>query len=349
MPQCFENSADTLLTFEGPYIDYTTNYKSNDWNATDTRKIWHIVYGVAQNQIGEIAAKSQERGAGYIETTNDSGDNPYDTLPDDTYMQTLLNAVSGGSVLIGNAGPRPNGTAASGPTSLVVTTFDYTSVSLSWPLVDGAAEIQIKISGGTNYLSLPGNMTRVTVGNLTPGTAYVFTVVVLASDGTQLPGTPSASATTTALPDGGKTVTNVKNSTSPDSSAYDADILVPYAFVRLFIWGGEMNCDLTTDHAWPINYNGTHYVCTHYMVEGTKLFQYSGSLDPVTHGATWAWTPLNDTVRTQTGYTYHWTIPLGTSKFDTNQFLIQVQGYGPSGNYLKPCPDGTDSNVAFCA
>lgn len=348
MPQCFENSADTLLTFEGPYSDYINNYTGNGWNATDTRKIWHIIYEVAQNQIAEVAARSQERGAGYIEITNDGGLNPYDTLPDVNYMTTLLNAVSGGSVLVGEAGPRPNGTATSGPDSLTVTASDYTSASLSWPLVNGASEIQVRVSGG-DYVSLPGDTTKVTIGNLTPGTNYTFTVVVLASDGTELPGTPSATATTTALPDGGKAVTNVKNATTATSTTYEADILFPYAFVRLFIWGGKLDCNLTAEHAWPINYNSAHYVCNQYMVEEKTLYQYTGKLDDVTHGATWSWSNMTDIVRTQTGHTYNWTLPLGNSTFDTNQFLIQVQGYGPRGNYLKPCPAGTDSLYALCA
>jgi hypothetical protein len=42
--------------------------------------------------------------------------------------------------------------------------------------------------------------------------------------------------TTLALPNAGQTVTHTSVSASTSQSIYKAHILVPYAFVRVFIW-----------------------------------------------------------------------------------------------------------------
>lgn len=96
MPQCFENSADTLMTFENNYNIYTTGYVANTWTAIDTRKIWHIIYNVSESEAAAVAALAKQRGAGLIEITDDNLPNPYDNLPSDAYMQKVLNAVAGG-------------------------------------------------------------------------------------------------------------------------------------------------------------------------------------------------------------------------------------------------------------
>ncbi|KAF2127044.1 hypothetical protein P153DRAFT_368397 [Dothidotthia symphoricarpi CBS 119687] len=99
-PQCFQNSADTLLTFEGSYETYTNNYIPNAWTATDSRKLWHIIYNVPAAKVASVAALAKQRGAGLVEITNDVLPNPYDNLPVDSYIQTLLSSISGGTLSI---------------------------------------------------------------------------------------------------------------------------------------------------------------------------------------------------------------------------------------------------------
>ncbi len=106
---------DTLLTFENSYEAYTTTYVPNDWTSSDLRKIWHIIYNVPEAEVGRIAALALERGAGLIEITNDIQPNPYDNLPDDSYMQQQMNAVAGGIPLREPAPSFPSGGAASTP------------------------------------------------------------------------------------------------------------------------------------------------------------------------------------------------------------------------------------------
>ena len=258
------------------YIDDSI-YKSNGWTANDSRKIWHIVYNVPQGEIGTVAALAKKRGAGFIEFTDGGLPNPYDNLPRDSYMQDLMSAVSGGSPLVDDPLPKPgSGTPpASLPQGLTVTDFDYTSVSLSWSSVSRAAEFHVMINDGDEFVSLPSSMTRVTIGNLEQGTTYSFKVVPVATDGTKWSSTATQSVTTKSLP-GDRAVTNAVVSASASSSTYQADILVPYAFTRLYVWDSDEYCDWEQNPRRPVNYAQANYVCAHYMVEGDILYKYSG-------------------------------------------------------------------------
>ncbi|KAI9703551.1 MAG: hypothetical protein M1820_005855 [Bogoriella megaspora] len=124
MPQCFESTMDTLMTFESSYESYTRSYVPNDWIPKDARKIWHIIYNVPQGEVANVANLARQRGAGLVEITGDVLPNPYDNLPNDAYMQTLMAAVEGGSAPVTDAPPLPSGPAVSTPGSLAVTASD---------------------------------------------------------------------------------------------------------------------------------------------------------------------------------------------------------------------------------
>jgi hypothetical protein len=78
--QCYEDTMDTLLTFESNYGNYTAAFTPNTWTPKDDRKIWHIIYDVPQDKIADIAALSRSRHVGYLEVTPDKGANPYGTI-----------------------------------------------------------------------------------------------------------------------------------------------------------------------------------------------------------------------------------------------------------------------------
>jgi Spherulation-specific family 4/Fibronectin type III domain len=89
VPQCYQDAADVLVTFEGSYGDYTGKpesaaqaYQPLNWSPVDPDKIWHIVYGTpTQSEMESVIALSKSRNAGYIYVTNDVPANPYDTIP----------------------------------------------------------------------------------------------------------------------------------------------------------------------------------------------------------------------------------------------------------------------------
>ncbi|RFU29239.1 hypothetical protein B7463_g7110, partial [Scytalidium lignicola] len=165
--------ADTLMTFESSYEAYTSpDYTPNPWTASNSRKIWHIIFNVPADKASEVAELSLNQGAGFIHITDDNLPNPYDTIPDDGYMQTLINVVSGGEPAISDPLPFLNdGSPASQPTGLIITAFDYSSVSLSWSLGSSTPLALAIYLNGKEIVRLPGTMTHATIGNRNPGSS----------------------------------------------------------------------------------------------------------------------------------------------------------------------------------
>lgn len=103
MPQCYEDAADVLVTYESTYDGYVANanqagdgnYQSPGWTPTDPDKFWHIVYGVPSAQVEAVIATARDRGAGHVYVTDRTMPNPYETLPADPYWSTEQSSVSG--------------------------------------------------------------------------------------------------------------------------------------------------------------------------------------------------------------------------------------------------------------
>jgi hypothetical protein len=79
MASCFNDTMDTLLTFELNYDSYINSYTPNDWVAEDSRKLWHIIYNVPESEVATVAQLAASRGAGLIEITNGVLPNQYNT------------------------------------------------------------------------------------------------------------------------------------------------------------------------------------------------------------------------------------------------------------------------------
>ncbi|KAE9364361.1 hypothetical protein N431DRAFT_355154 [Stipitochalara longipes BDJ] len=338
---CFEDTMDTLLTFELNYDAYMNSYTANDWVPQDPRKLWHIIYDVPASEVSTVAQLAATRGAGFVQITDQSLPNPYDILPEDSYMQSAIGAVAGGVPLNNDASPWATGGGTTGAVnSLTLVTSDYSSASLSWTAASNALGYYIYLADTDLVASVPGSMTSITIGGLTPSTTYEFHVLPVGSGGTTGISSNTVTVYTTTLP-GGLTVTNYGASPSAGSTVYHADILVPYAFVHLYIWD-SIECDFDNDPGWPINFVIDDYVCTHYMVEGTTLYNYSGTVPSGSTDAPWAWTEIGPISLVITGYTYTWTLPLGTNTIDTSKFVVQVQGYDPYTNVFQPDPTDYD-------
>ncbi|GLA06171.1 hypothetical protein AnigIFM60653_006694 [Aspergillus niger] len=215
MPQCFKHSADTLMTFENSYDTYMKNYSpSPDWTHSDPLKLWHIIYNVPSDSVGKVAELALERGAGLIHITNDNIPSPYDSLPDDDYMQTIMSALGGDKPAIYNSTAyEKNGQSASAPGSLAVTASDYSFVSLSWGASSRAPYAYSIYQNGKEVARLPGSMTKVTIGNIDHGTSITFTARAIGSGGSASGDSNSVEATTLGLPDN-QHVTNVKASST---------------------------------------------------------------------------------------------------------------------------------------
>ncbi|KAH2663806.1 hypothetical protein KXV32_008311 [Aspergillus fumigatus] len=329
MPQCFEHSADTLMTFEQSYDTYMNKYIPNPgWTPKDPRKLWHIIYGVPEADAGKVAALALKRGAGLIHITNDVLPNPYDTLPDEAYMKAITDTIKGGGPDVADPTPYPADGQATFPLG---------------PLSVTASGLFLQVA------RLPGTMARVTIGNISPGSSMSFSVRAIGKNGKETIDSHSVSATTQSLPNN-QAVTNVKVGKSATSTTIQADFLIPYAFMRVYLTNPDTHCQMP---AWPINFNAGNFICTHYMVENEVLYEYSGA--KLTEGQTnypWAWSSKGAAPVKRNGYTFTWTLPVGTDTTDSSYFSVQAQGYGPLTNVFHPCPsewdDGKPSAGAFC-
>ncbi|RFU25757.1 hypothetical protein B7463_g10581, partial [Scytalidium lignicola] len=229
------------------------------------------------------------------------------------------------------------------PGPLVWLGSDYTSLKVIWnPNEVNAVGYRLYLNGAIAYsitAAIAINvMTTVTLGGLSPDTTYDIALTALSGDGTESGTGNIVSAATLSLPHAGQTVSSTSVSASNTSTTYEAVILVPYSYTRIFIWNSDQGCDWGTDPGWPINYNKWCNVCNHYMVEGETLFRYTGNITDPTMDAPWSWSPIGDVVVTQDGYNYTWIVPIGMSTTDTSQYVVQVQGYGPFGSVFQPCP-----------
>lgn len=100
--ECFRNSADVLVTFEGSYGDYTSSPRSSTeafqpltWSPGDPDKIWHIVYAAtSHHQLVRALLLSKARGAGYVYVTSAVPPDPFDSLPAAPYWSDEQHGVS---------------------------------------------------------------------------------------------------------------------------------------------------------------------------------------------------------------------------------------------------------------
>jgi hypothetical protein len=165
VPQCYENSADVLLTFEGGYTSYQS-YTPNSWESGyDPHKFFHVVYSATSSQLSNAVALSKNDNAGYVYITDAGLPNPYSTLP--SYWSGELSALPVTST----------GTPAT-PSQPSAISVGGSSVELDWPSASGVVGYDVYQNGVmvdevTRFT--PGD-TQFTVRGLTPSTSYTFTV-----------------------------------------------------------------------------------------------------------------------------------------------------------------------------
>jgi hypothetical protein len=196
VPQCYEWSADVLLTYESSFEGYMQradqpgdlNYHSPNWTPLGDHKFWHIIYGVPEDQVANVIATSRSRNAGYVFVTDDVMVNPYDTLPQGSYWSNELGDVNGVGGYISGPAPRdPNFGPAATPGNLRVDSTDYTSTRISWDYAPGADRYRVYVDG-QHIAEVPDDTTTVTIGGLAPnGHSYNIGVSAISPNGYSSP------------------------------------------------------------------------------------------------------------------------------------------------------------------
>ncbi|KAE9964378.1 hypothetical protein EG328_010498 [Venturia inaequalis] len=356
IPNCFEDSADTLVTYERSYAEYLNRTEGitlfdewgvefiiKEWTPKDHRKYWHIIYNTPQDKIGEVVALAKKRHAGLIMVTSATLPNPYGTLPSEEYMKTLIDAVETGSPkIVAPSSPPGVGAKPSPPTGLQAIRIEYSSIELEW-FVYGEAEVMVVYLNNTEVVRIPGYLNRVTIGSLAVLSKNLkFKVQAVSKEGTTSAFSNTIVVDTKALPDGGKPIVNITVTSSINQTKYEADILVPFTFLRVFIIDPDSNC---TYPAYAIN-TDRGFVCAKWMIEGDIFYKYSGKeRDPKTKFWPFTWTPsdrLNEEGKNvkveQNKFHYTWSLPIGIETVDTSNFLIEGEGISPKTNVFRSCP-----------
>lgn len=337
--QCYENTMDTLITFESSYEVYSANYKPNDWTPKDPRKIWHIIYDVPQDRIEEVAALAKSRHAGLVGITDDAHPNPFDNLPNDAYMKTLMDTVEGGEPYVADPTSFDGEYIRGLPEDVHVVASDYSSVTLGWTEGDDSHGYAVYLDDEL-ILELPVGMNRATVGMIEPGSSDLSFEVRTRTVGAKGGESTLVTASTKSLPESGA-ISNLTRKKDGDALIITADVLVPYAFVRLFLSSEGDPFSPGSLTGWPLEFatrSGETGVFN-YLVEGNdfyaNLFSYTGTWSlGSTANAEWTWAAEHHLVsQTQKGYTYMWTIvwPEADGEID---LAVQGQGYAPLTNVM---------------
>nr|WP_198151688.1 spherulation-specific family 4 protein [Kibdelosporangium sp. MJ126-NF4]CEL18191.1 Phage-related protein, tail component [Kibdelosporangium sp. MJ126-NF4] len=326
VPQCYEDAADVLATFESSYEGYLgrhagggdLNYRDPGWTPRDPRKFWHIVYGVPADKVTEVIELSKTRNAGYVYVTDDVLSNPYDSVPG--YWNAEFSAVSGGFATPAPPDKPPLGMPApSALTGLRIThSTDYTSVGLSWNRSENAVGYYVFVNGHT-VAYLPGLYTSATIGNLAPARKVRIFVAAKGRSGHASLPSQVLEHTTPDLPDGAS-LTEANSVAAGNNVDFSANFLIPYSFRRVFITAANSK-------AQPCWHTGAPEPrCALYVIENTTLLKYSGDET----GTRWAWTPVMYLPPQVSGKNYKWSVPL--DKIPGSNHLgsqVNAEGYGP--------------------
>lgn len=339
--KCYEPTMDALLTFESNYGNYSTKFVPNDWVPSDPRKIWHIVYRVPEDKIGEVAELARQRHAGLIQITDADNPNPYDKLPKESYMNAVMAAVPGGKPNVSEPAAFEGEYVPGLPLGAEIDYADYSSVKLRWSYADKALGYGVYMNGDL-VLELPASLLNGTVGGIPSGTKDISFEVRARMPAGSTGGSPRVlTASTLELP-ANEALRDVRTKTNTDGTVtYSVDVLVPFAFVRLFLT--DDNQFTTTRNGWPILYKKEYLhskndavAVANYMFEGndfyTGIYNYTGSWNRLsTTNAPWSWGNISTANQTIRGYTYSWTFKIQGYTADW-QYQFQGQGYAPTEN-----------------
>jgi chitodextrinase len=174
VPDCYEDAADILITFEGTYSDYlnpTGQYVTQQWQLdADPNKFWNLVYNVPdQTALTAVMNKSKQNNAGYIYATPDTLPNPWDTVPATSYWNAELAATQ---VTDTTTPPVPH--------QPYTVSVHATTAHLAWTSDSSSSAVGYDVYQGTTKIGSVGNFTPddtdFNVIGLQPSTQYSFTV-----------------------------------------------------------------------------------------------------------------------------------------------------------------------------
>jgi hypothetical protein len=91
--ECFMTAGDILVTFEDSYDAYQ-GWQPSGWETKyPANRFWHLILNTSRTNLPSAIAKSKSHNIGWILVTDDSGANPWDSLP--SYWSQELSLAGG--------------------------------------------------------------------------------------------------------------------------------------------------------------------------------------------------------------------------------------------------------------
>ncbi|MEU6351914.1 spherulation-specific family 4 protein [Streptomyces sp. NPDC047072] len=267
VPECYEEAADVIVTFEGSEADYlnpSTALAPAQWQLDgDPDQFWNIVYNVSQSDLPTVIATSKQNNSGYFYATDRTlASNPYSAMPSSSYFSSELSGIAVTDTQTPVTPDAPDTTYVGG-----------TTVSLSWPADDTGTAVAYDVYANGAKVGSVSNWSPDTqefdVTGLTPATSYTFTV-----RSRDVAGTRSAASTGTTV------TTAAANSTVPTTPGSFTATGVKAASLTLSWTASTSSDDLAS---YDVYANGSHLL----TLSPSTTSVFLGSLEP---GTTYAFT-----------------------------------------------------------
>lgn len=168
---CYAAVSDILLTFEGNYSTYLSNYSGATWTSQyPPSHFWQVIYNASTlADMQDAVSLAENRGAGWVYVTDQGLPNPYGELP--AYLSQEIAAINYPSITFTESG-LPVGTVWS--VTVNGTARNLTSSSLAFSEPDGTYSYTVGAPSG--YAASPVSGTIVVSGAAVTQ-AVAFTVV----------------------------------------------------------------------------------------------------------------------------------------------------------------------------
>ncbi|WP_437815298.1 spherulation-specific family 4 protein [Sorangium sp. So ce1078] len=315
---CYEDVADTIVTFEGSYATYMADvFPTAPWQleSATPEKFWHLVYNVPDEAaMAEVVARSKQQNAGFVYVTDDqlvidaSGtvlDFPWDTLP--PYWDAELVEAAGVDDTCVPDPPDGLGAAAASGTSAARVTLTWNN---PWDNVATAGYEVFKdgVSIGTTYDN------RMTVTGLLPSTSYGFQVKAWDAAGNVSGHSDTLTVTTPAA--AAAPILSPSSCLSASVARYEAAYVDPFTHHRVFI---DSDNDTATGYGL---FSGQPLGVDH-MIENGALYRYVGP--------GWAWVQVSGVspLVSTTDDVYVWEVPVSALAGAATTQVVVFQGGSP--------------------
>jgi hypothetical protein len=285
--RCYENVADTMLSFEGDAETYRTHIPP-DWQRThpDPKKFWHLIHNApAESDMREVIARSKANNAGYVYATERTM-TPFPWGGLASYWDAQLVAAAG----IEDTTPPQTPVAA---TALARADDKAARVRLNWPTPDDDVAVsgyEIHINGAK---AAETHDNAYQASGLTHATTYTFTIKARDAAG-NLSAASAPLVVTTPAP--GPAVTEPAACLSPEIAEYRVTFGATFGHHRVFI---DSDNDPATGWHLPPGLPGG----VDMLIENTFLYRYTGP--------GWLWQPVAGVTPlvSESAGTFVWRVP----------------------------------------